>query len=121
MPNQEEKETPVERCRRILEDCLLNTENLCICSETSHRHLNSKIIGYLEKHNYKEFLIENDGSGFSIEGPGSDFMIGGPSEVALNYFAESRKVFDSVSGRFHIIKTSGPDNQRLYEAWPATK
>jgi hypothetical protein len=104
------QETPLSKCKAILEDFLLNSDQIPICSKSSTIYLDSCVARYLIKEGHEDFLVED----VSL-GP----QVGGVSQKALIDFAQEQKVFDGKSGRYKIKIDYVVHSARVFEAWPA--
>jgi hypothetical protein len=110
MERKDSSETPLDKCKKVLEDFLLNTEWLPICSKNVVDYLDSDIAHYLVKNGYREFLVEDVSFGPQV---------GGVSERVLIDFARSGRVFEGRAGRFRVEEDYGPHSVRCFQALPA--
>jgi hypothetical protein len=103
-------ETPLQRCKLVLEEFFLNCDYIPICSDNCTLYLDDLVAKYLVKSDHNEFLVED-----ISYGP----MVGGVSERALIDFAREGKVFDGKDGKYKLRETYGPHSSRMFEAWKA--
>ncbi len=104
-----EKTSPLDRCKLLLEEFLLNGV-INICSSNSTDYLDGYVKDYLLEKGHPEFLEKDISYGYQV---------GGISEATLISFAREKKIFNNKkSGKFRIKETYGVNSVRLFEAWP---
>ena len=103
-------EEDIKKCKEVLEDFLLTSEDILISTGNRDAYLDSDIANYLLKNKYKQYLVEDVSSGFQV---------GGISEIALIHFAREKKIFEGKVGKFYIEETYAEHSVRLFQAWYA--
>lgn len=102
-------ENSFEKCKTTLENFLLNTDYLPLCSKNCRLHIDKEVAEYLVKNNHEAFLVKDVSYGF---------MVGGISERVLLDFVKERKIFEGKVGRYKLQVEYGPLSVRMFEAWP---
>jgi|SRR3989344_685525 len=106
-----EKISPLEKCKSLLEEFLLNA-NINICSSNSTDYLDGYVKDYLIEKGHTEFLEKDVSYGYQVSGI---------SEAALICIAREKKIFNNKKvGKFRIKESYGVHSVRLFQAWPPT-
>lgn len=104
------KETsPFDECRLVLEELLLNSPNIPLCTKNNISYIDNLVRDYLLQKGHDEWLAHDVSYGAQV---------GGISEAALCSFVREKRVFDGKKGRYKIQESYGPMSVRSFQAVP---
>ena len=110
-PEQRKRMEAVEKCKKLLEEMLLTVDiKPYLNTKNSSGTIHEPVTDYLLKMGYRHFLIKDD----LMRGY---FIPGSIADGALDYFSNTRKVFDGVNGKLLVeARYAPPDSGRYYIA-----
>lgn len=96
-----------EECREVLEELLLTSPDVPLCTRNSVFYLDNFVRDYLLEKGKESWLLKDVSYGWQV---------GNLSEGVLCSFAQSERIFDGKSGRFRVQEAYGLCSVRCFQA-----